>query len=62
MLDPVETGLLIEERRRRIREFDALPGIEDRNAAQADIHELIDRQPEDVALLLRGWMAERDGK
>lgn len=57
-----ETGVMGPIVRRRTREFDALPGIEDRNAAQADIHELIDRQPEDVALLLRGWMAERDGR
>lgn len=57
-----ESGVMGPIVRRRTREFEALPGIEDRNAAQADIAELIDRQPEDVALLLRGWMAERDGR
>ncbi|MBW8827757.1 MAG: flagellar M-ring protein FliF [Acidobacteria bacterium] len=57
-----ETGVMGPIVRRQLREFDALPGIEDRMAAQADIAELLDRQPEDVALLLRGWMAERDAR
>jgi flagellar biosynthesis/type III secretory pathway M-ring protein FliF/YscJ len=33
--------------------------MEERNAAHADITDLIDRQPDDVAQLLRSWMAER---
>jgi flagellar biosynthesis/type III secretory pathway M-ring protein FliF/YscJ len=28
-------------------------------AENADIADLIDRQPDDVAQLLRGWMADR---
>jgi flagellar biosynthesis/type III secretory pathway M-ring protein FliF/YscJ len=45
--------------RRRHTELDRLPGLEERMAENADIVDLIDRQPEDVALLLRGWLAER---
>jgi flagellar M-ring protein FliF len=45
--------------RRHRRELDRLPGLEERMAENADIADLIDRQPDDVAQLLRGWMAER---
>jgi flagellar biosynthesis/type III secretory pathway M-ring protein FliF/YscJ len=33
--------------------------MEERMAAHADISDLIDRQPDDVAQLLRSWMSER---
>jgi flagellar M-ring protein FliF len=51
------TTVLVQ--RRRHTELDRLPGLEERMAENADIVDLIDRQPEDVALLLRGWLAER---
>jgi flagellar M-ring protein FliF len=44
--------------RRHRTELDRLPGMEERMAAHADISDLIDRQPDDVAQLLRSWMAE----
>jgi hypothetical protein len=51
------TTVLVSRRQRR--ELDRLPGLEERMAENADIADLIDRQPDDVAQLLRGWMAER---
>ena len=45
--------------RRHRTELDRLPGMEERMAAHADISDLIDRQPDDVAQLLRSWMSER---
>jgi len=51
------TTVLVQ--RRRHTELDRLPGIEERMAENADITDLIDRQPDDVALLLRGWLADR---
>jgi flagellar M-ring protein FliF len=51
------TTVLVSRRHRR--ELDRLPGIEERMAENADIADLIDRQPDDVAQLLRGWMSER---
>jgi flagellar M-ring protein FliF len=51
------TTVLVQ--RRRHTELDRLPGLEERMAENADIADLIDRQPEDVALLLRGWLTER---
>ena len=53
-----EPSTVLVSRRHR-RELDRLPGLEERLAENADIADLIDRQPEDVAQLLRGWMAER---
>lgn len=53
-----EASTVLVTRRHR-RELDRLPGIEERLAENADIADLIDRQPDDVAQLLRGWMAER---
>lgn len=53
-----EASTVLVTRRHR-RELDRLPGIEERLAENADIADLIDRQPEDVAQLLRGWLAER---
>jgi flagellar M-ring protein FliF len=53
-----DPGTVLVSRRQR-RELDRLPGIEERLAENADIADLIDRQPDDVAQLLRGWMAER---
>ena len=53
-----EASTVLVSRRHR-RELDRLPGIEERLAENADIADLIDRQPDDVAQLLRGWMAER---
>ncbi len=44
--------------RRTATQLDRLPGMEEREASHADIADLIDRQPEDVAQLLRSWMAE----
>jgi flagellar M-ring protein FliF len=54
--DDVSTVLVA---RRHRTELDRLPGMEERMAAHADISDLIDRQPDDVAQLLRSWMAER---
>lgn len=54
--DEVSTVLVARKTR---TELDRLPGMEERMAAHADITDLIDRQPEDVAQLLRSWMAER---
>jgi flagellar M-ring protein FliF len=51
------TTVLVSRRHRR--ELDRLPGLEERMAENADIADLIDRQPDDVAQLLRGWMSER---
>jgi flagellar M-ring protein FliF len=51
------TTVLVQ--RRRHTELDRLPGLEERMAENADIADLIDRQPDDVALLLRGWLSER---
>jgi flagellar M-ring protein FliF len=51
------TTVLVSRRHRR--ELDRLPGLEERMAENADIADLIDRQPDDVAQLLRGWMADR---
>ena len=51
------TTVLVQ--RRRHTELDRLPGLEERMAENADIADLIDRQPDDVALLLRGWLTER---
>jgi flagellar biosynthesis/type III secretory pathway M-ring protein FliF/YscJ len=53
-----ESGTVLVARRTRT-ELDRLPGMEERMAAHADITDLIDRQPDDVAQLLRSWMAER---
>jgi flagellar M-ring protein FliF len=44
--------------RRTATQLDRLPGMEEREAAHADIADLIDRQPDDVAQLLRSWMAD----
>lgn len=54
--DDVSTVLVA---RRHRTELDRLPGMEERMAAHADISDLIDRQPDDVAQLLRSWMSER---
>ncbi len=54
--DDVSTVLVS---RRHRTELDRLPGMEERMAAHADISDLIDRQPDDVAQLLRSWMSER---
>ena len=53
-----EAGTVLVARRTRT-ELDRLPGMEERMAAHADITDLIDRQPDDVAQLLRSWMSER---
>lgn len=55
--DDDPTTVLVSRRHRR--ELDRLPGLEERMAENADIADLIDRQPDDVAQLLRGWMSER---
>jgi flagellar M-ring protein FliF len=51
-------GTVLVQRRQRV-ELDRLPGVEERMAAHADIVDLIDRRPEDVAQLLRSWIADR---
>ena len=53
-----EPSTVLVNRRHRT-ELDRLPGMEERMAAHADIADLIDRQPDDVAQLLRSWMSER---
>ena len=53
-----EPSTVLVNRRHRT-ELDRLPGMEERQAAHADISDLIDRQPDDVAQLLRSWMSER---
>jgi flagellar M-ring protein FliF len=53
-----DVGTVLVARRTRT-ELDRLPGMEERMAAHADITDLIDRQPDDVAQLLRSGMSER---